>query len=109
MKIHVGEEILKKLKESGISKSEFARRINKSRQNVENILKREALDSQLLYCICNVLKHDFFQLYSCTFNFPAPTANTTDYEGQLEQLKKEIRYLEEINLFLRKNKEGGER
>jgi plasmid maintenance system antidote protein VapI len=64
MKIHIGKLILEKVKEKGISKSEFARNINKSRQNVQDIFKRESIDSQLLFEIGEVLEVDFFELLS---------------------------------------------
>jgi plasmid maintenance system antidote protein VapI len=64
MKIHIGKLILEKVKEKGISKSAFARNINKSRQNVQDIFKRESIDTQLLSEIGEVLEVDFFELLS---------------------------------------------
>ena len=63
MKNHLGKLIEKRLHEIGISKSEFARRINKSRQNVNHIFGRRSVDSDLLKNISDVLRYDFFQLY----------------------------------------------
>ncbi len=60
MPAHLGKIVLSKLKERGMSKSEFARRINKSRQNVQDIFNRDSLDTKLLSDISNVLDYNFF-------------------------------------------------
>jgi transcriptional regulator with XRE-family HTH domain len=105
VKLHIGKEIEKQIKLNGISKSEFARRIAKSRQNVEDILKRESIDSALLYKISSVLKFDFFEPYSNSLGINKPEdSTTTNKDKELESLKKEISYLEEINTLLKKNK-----
>lgn len=62
MKIHIGKLIGKVVKEHGIQKSEFARRINKTRQNVDDIFKRESIDTELLFNISTVLKYDFLNI-----------------------------------------------
>jgi transcriptional regulator with XRE-family HTH domain len=97
MKIHLGKLILAKLKEKRISKSEFARLINKSRQNVQDILKRESLDTQLLQEVSNALDYNFFEVF---------LKNTPDKKliGQLKEAQKEIEYLKKINSLLEKKK-----
>lgn len=67
MHAHLGKAVLEKLKEKGMSKSEFARRINKSRQNVQDIFNRESLDTKLLSDISNVLDYNFFTMLSEQF------------------------------------------
>jgi transcriptional regulator with XRE-family HTH domain len=64
MKIHIGKLILQKLDEKGVYKSEFARKINRSRQTVRDILNRESIDTQLLSEIGEALDVDFFELLS---------------------------------------------
>jgi transcriptional regulator with XRE-family HTH domain len=59
-KRHVGELITAKLKERGMSKAEFGRRISTSRQNVSLILRKHDIDTGLLRRICEALQHDFF-------------------------------------------------
>jgi transcriptional regulator with XRE-family HTH domain len=56
----LGPIIAQILEEKGMSKAEFARRINTSRQNVSLILKKEHLDTQLLWTICQALDSDIF-------------------------------------------------
>jgi len=98
MKVHIGKLILEKLKEKRISKSEFARRINKSRQNVQDIFKRESVDVHLLYEIGEVLDFDFFSLLS------KKDAKITDLNNKLKQAQREIAYLKRINDLLTKKK-----
>lgn len=59
MAYNFGVEIRKVLKEKGMSVSEFARRINKSRENAYDIFKRKSIDTELLNIISQVLDHDF--------------------------------------------------
>lgn len=64
MDIDIGNLILKKLNAIGMSKSEFARRINKSPQNVQDIFTRTSIDTALLQSISKVLEFNFFTLYT---------------------------------------------
>jgi transcriptional regulator with XRE-family HTH domain len=64
MAIHIGQLIEARLDAMGITKSEFARRINRARQNVSDIINRPSVDTELLLLICNALEYDFFQYYS---------------------------------------------
>lgn len=63
MEIHIGKLIEDRLKLVGQTKSEFARRIHKARQNVNDILTRRSIDTDLLFSISLALKYDFFQHY----------------------------------------------
>jgi DNA-binding Xre family transcriptional regulator len=63
----LGPLIEKILAERGMTKADFGRRINCSRQNVSLILKKEHLDTQLLWKICDVIDTDLFGLMSQTF------------------------------------------
>jgi transcriptional regulator with XRE-family HTH domain len=60
----IGQLILDRLNQKGMTKSEFSRRINKSRQNVQDIFKRESLDTKLLSDISEVLEYNFFNILS---------------------------------------------
>ena len=57
----LGKIIERRIKEIGITKAEFARRIDTTRQNVNGIIRKESMDTSLLAKIGKVLKHDFFQ------------------------------------------------
>lgn len=124
MEIHVGKLILDKLRERGMKKAEFARRINKSRQNVQDILTRPALDTDLLSQISKVLDYNFFQILAEKVNieqpFPMAMEEKSPYQKkekprtkeqlqalsrQLKQAEKEINYLKKINTLLEKKRE----
>lgn len=62
--VHIGKLIRTRLEEVGLTKSEFARRINVSPQNIYGIFKRVSCDSKLLNDIGKVLNYDFFQYYT---------------------------------------------
>jgi transcriptional regulator with XRE-family HTH domain len=64
MRIHIGELIQKRMKELGMTRSELARRIGTSSQNLGKILKRGSIDTQRLFKLSEALKTDFFQYYS---------------------------------------------
>lgn len=120
MDLHVGKIVLNKLKEKGMKKSEFARRINKSRQNVQDIFKRQSLDTHLLLDICKVLDYNFFEILSDQLNIsplnqfmedrasykPAKTqkGQMQNMAKQLKLAQKEITYLKKINTLLEKKK-----
>ena len=57
--LHLGMEVKRRLKNRGMTVSEFARRINCSRNNVYNIYKRRYIDIELLQTISVVLEYDF--------------------------------------------------
>lgn len=59
MKKSAGERVKEVFDASGLSVSEFARRLNCHRQNVYDIFKRQDIDLSLLQCISKVLEHDF--------------------------------------------------
>lgn len=59
MSPHAGERIKEIWVASGMSVTEFARRLNCHRQNVYDIFKREVIDVGLLRRISRVLEHDF--------------------------------------------------
>lgn len=64
MAIHIGNLIQERLAQRGMSKSEFARRIGKARQNINDILRRQSLDTEVLYQASIALQYDFFQHYA---------------------------------------------
>jgi transcriptional regulator with XRE-family HTH domain len=61
--VHIGNLIRLRLTQLGMTKAEFARRINKSAQNVHDILSRESVDTHLLWNICVVLNYNFFKIF----------------------------------------------
>jgi transcriptional regulator with XRE-family HTH domain len=59
MSKNIGALIKKALKERGMPVTEFARRINYSRENVYSIFRRKSIDTALLTKISKVLDVDF--------------------------------------------------
>ena len=60
---HVGDLILQELTATGMTKAEFGRRLNISRQHVNTILQKDHLSVSYLVAISKVLQHDFLQYY----------------------------------------------
>ncbi len=98
----IGKIIEIKLREKGISVSEFARRINKNRNNVYDIFRRESLDTQLLQKISQVLDYDFFMHFRKENNSILVEdggdygKNETDILQKYNELQKEIVYLKQL-------------
>jgi transcriptional regulator with XRE-family HTH domain len=63
MEQKVGSIIKQVLLDTGMTKAEFARRLNTSNQNVHGIFRRSNFDTELLQKIGKILNHDFFQYY----------------------------------------------
>jgi DNA primase large subunit len=58
---HIGQLIKEQLELSGMKKTEFARRINKTSQNVYAIFERSSIDSALMANISEILNFNFFE------------------------------------------------
>jgi len=129
MEVHIGQLIKSRLEEVGMKKSEFARRINKTNQNLYDIFTRKSIDTDLLKTISTVLMCNFFASLAQAYerngelrdmaleplhNYNKNTVATTNnqhLEHELalchernNQLKQEISYLKEINALLKPNK-----
>ena len=121
--VHIGNKVKAVLKEKGLSISEFARRINTSRENIYGIFKRPTLDTGQLLKINEVLEHDFFQYFSSKVAVGSLNEDSGLYKSSLsktkliqiiksmqqeldaaksnlELTKKEIEYLKKINHLL---------
>lgn len=95
--IHIGKQIKALVEERGFSITEFAKRINKSRENAYSIFSRKTLDTGLLLKISAVLEFDFFKQFS------------SDANSQLElidSLRNEVKLLKELNELLRQKGSG---
>ncbi|MCU0434453.1 MAG: hypothetical protein MUC87_13450 [Bacteroidia bacterium] len=101
-----------------MNKSEFARRINSTPQNVYSIFKRESIDTDLLWEISRVLNYDFFQHYTTSsgsfLNDDSMShKNASELNKELALVKRETelfaqenRYLKELIRLLRGRTEG---
>lgn len=102
--VHIGEKIKAELERQEMPISVFARKINKSRNNVYNIFERRSIDSALLKTISDALKFDFFSLFNPIDNKiekqnSVVANNNVEYEllkQQIQGLETEIRYLKRI-------------
>jgi preprotein translocase subunit SecA len=88
-KMHIGKKVKEVWRASRMKGTEFAAAINKDRQVIYDIFKRETIDTGLLQKIGKVLDHDFFNYYSAA----APL--TAQEEKVAYGLKVEIQKLEE--------------
>lgn len=122
MKLHIGKIIREQLEKKGMNKSEFARKLNTTPQNVYGIFKRQSIDTGLLQKISETLEINFFMLYfsdkpkAGIVREPAKLygGNAEDaelkkkillLESRNSELEKEIGYLKEIIALLKqKNK-----
>lgn len=64
MAIHVGKKIKEEIRKQNFSVTLFAKKINRSRNVVYDIFKRESIDTDLLNKIGKILNCDFFSMYS---------------------------------------------
>ena len=71
--IHIGKKKQKKFKESNLSISEFAMKINRTRGTVYGIFSRKSIDTDLLIKISETLHYDFLkEYYSQEESQPSP-------------------------------------
>jgi predicted transcriptional regulator len=109
MALHIGKVIRQHLEEVGMTKSEFARRISTSPQNIYGIFKRKSIDSELLRDISRVLNFDFFQYYSTSSlvldekggNGKSHVVTALDMKRELDNCKKELEIVRSENEYLK--------
>lgn len=83
MEIHIGKLIKEQLEISPLTKSEFAKKIDKFPQNINDVFSKKSIDTDLLIKISDALNHDFFKYYrSESFS------RTEDYTSPIEPSKK---------------------
>jgi transcriptional regulator with XRE-family HTH domain len=63
MPIHLGQLIREKARSKKYSQQYLGQLINRSKQNVGDIYKRQSIDSELLLKLSEVLEFDFFSVY----------------------------------------------
>ncbi len=117
MKNNIGYLIRNRSEQVGISKSELARRISCSPQNIYDVFARESIDTTMLLRISVVLQYNFFTSF---FQFAEKgiresRKKTENFENdlslldqtkltekdELKYLKMRISYLEELNSLLK--------
>lgn len=110
MALHIGKIIRQHLEDLGMTKSEFARRISTSPQNIYGIFKRKSIDTELLSEISRTLNYDFFQYYSSSAivvdeekaAYGKPQVLTAmELQRELDDAKKELDILRAENAYLK--------
>lgn len=126
MAIHIGKKIREELDLNGMSVTDFAKKINRSRNVTYDIFERVSIDTALLNKIAKVLNVDFFSLYSSQkefsldsikhFNSGEPPPNYGKHakeilmlQQQNEALLKEVVYLKKIISLMEKPKTKNKR
>ena len=89
--VHIGKHIHTVFISKGLTVTEFAKRINKSRENIYHVFNRKSIDTDLLLKISEILEYDFFTLY----------ISDSNDKKEIEVLKNEIQLLKEINVLLK--------
>lgn len=117
--VHIGKKIKELVKKSGMTRIEFARRINSSRGNLYNIFERQEIDTRLLVKISKVLGHDLSTYYSIEPLQVSEDKNAyskSEAQQEIAALKKELRelqknyaFLEKINRLLEEKLEAGKK
>ena len=89
---HIGQQVKLVLETKGISVTEFAKRINKSRENVYSIFLRKSIDTNLLSKISEVLEYDFFKPLSNSYKA---------MESELQEVREQNEFLKDYANFLK--------
>lgn len=122
MAIHVGKKIKEEIHKQNFSVTLFAKKINRSRNVVYDIFRRESIDTDLLNKIGKILNCDFFSMYSSQkeytqehvkhFHVNEPAGiygKNAELVAALQQqnqtLQNEIEYLKKIISLLETKKE----
>lgn len=122
MAIHIGKKIKEEMYKQNISVSDFAKKINRSRNVVYDIFGRESIDTDLLNKIGKILNCDFFSMYSSQKEYSLDTVkhfnvneSAVSYGKNSEQintlqlqnqtLQNEVNYLKKIISLLENKKE----
>ncbi|OFY69428.1 MAG: hypothetical protein A3G23_00715 [Bacteroidetes bacterium RIFCSPLOWO2_12_FULL_37_12] len=115
MSIHIGKIIKQRVEEMGMKKTEFARRVNTTPQNVYDIFNRISIDTELLVQIGKILDFNFFEQYflsaqthkagfSKAEEESAPYLSISEISFELKSRKEKIEKMEtEINRLKKEN------
>ena len=108
MSFHIGKKIKEVLYQKGISVSEFAKSINRSRNVVYDIFERESIDTKLLQKISKVLDYNFFSTIVSsstslsTFQDRDASAGYKNLKNDFKMMQKDMEILKLQNEHLKK-------
>jgi predicted nucleic acid-binding Zn-ribbon protein len=91
MPIHIGEIIKLKADEKNLALEAVGRLINRTRQTVADIYKRQSIDTALLVDISKALEFDFFELYYAEEPLKSMREKElAPFKKEIEGLKREL-------------------
>ena len=64
IEIHIGKIIKRRMYDKGLTTTQLAKQINRSREATRCILLRDSINTDMLIRISEVLDYDFFHEYS---------------------------------------------
>jgi transcriptional regulator with XRE-family HTH domain len=103
--MHKGQVIQKAVKESGISITQLAKKIRKSRQSIYNIFESQNVSIDLILSIGNAIHYDFSKDFKQLKTYSTKTDPMMAEEDNAEYWKqKYIALLEEYNQLLKNKK-----
>ena len=103
--MHKGQVIQKAVKESGISITQLAKKLKKSRQSIYNIFESQNISIDLILAIGNIIHYDFSKDFKQLKTYSTRTDPMIAEEDNAEYWKqKYIALLEEYNQLLKNKK-----
>lgn len=66
-KIDIGQEIKKEMKRQNFGVTKMSKELGTNKKRIYRIFAKNSIDTELLFKVSIVLKHDFFKLYSDEF------------------------------------------
>lgn len=99
--VNIGLRIEQKLKELGMSKSEFGRKIGIPQQNVNRILSRGSIDTDKLVSISEALDFNFFDCFrpasdSAPASVPSVPSVPSEQPSDVRLLNERVKSLEAL-------------
>ena len=93
---HIGEMLSERIKKRRISKAAVSRAMQRAPETVHRFTKRHSLQTEILWQLCTVMKHNFFADLAAQL----PPAFTTNAPDPTLPLQEQIAALEEENKLL---------
>ncbi|MBI3509316.1 MAG: helix-turn-helix transcriptional regulator [Bacteroidetes bacterium] len=102
MSFHLGNCIKKHLKQNGLKKTEFAKKIGQSPRQLYHLLECRSMDTEILAKISKTLGVDFFSFYQHPEYSPATNEKTSgEIMNEIGSLEKEMEMIARHNNYLR--------
>lgn len=92
--IHIGELVKSVVKQRELKDVEFAKKVNKSRQNVYDLYQRDNVDVKFLLTISEVLNYDFFKHFARDQQF-AETEVSVTFKVKTNEIDDVLKWMSE--------------